>query len=195
MRFHNALDDILGNPLRLRVLRVLTRSPSQGFTGREMARHCDASPSQTIRALESLEDSGIVTREVAGPAHVWRVSPQHLLSDPLLDLFKQEERLLPVLKSEIRALVAGLPIQRAVIFGSVARGEEQPASDVDLFVEVRTPNEKDQVEGVLSAASPKFALRFGNPLSSLVLTDRQVRRPSNSQIMKSVSQDGEPISP
>lgn len=170
MRFHEALDDLLGNPVRLRILRILARSPSQGFTGRELARNSKASPSQAILALRSLEDSGIVTREVAGPAHVWRISREHLLTEPLINLFKQEERSLAFLQSELQKAVAGLPVERAFIFGSVARKEERPASDVDLFVEVRSQEDKNRVEDALSATFPRFALRFGNALSSLVLT-------------------------
>jgi len=195
MRFHNSLDGILGNPVRLRVLRALARSPSQGFTGRELARDCKASPSQTILALQTLEDAGVVTREVAGPSHVWRISNDHVLSDQLITLFEHEQRALSVLKTELRAAVARIPVQRAILFGSVTRDEERPASDVDLFVQVRTPHDKIRAEEVLSSASPKFAVKFGNPLSSLVLTSTQVRESSNPSLMRSIMTEGQSIAP
>jgi|SRR5271157_776244 len=195
MRFHNTLDGILGNPVRLRVLRALARSPSQGFTGRQLARDCKFSPSQTILALQSLEDSGVVTREVVGPSHVWRLSSHHVLSEQLIHLFEQEQRALTVLKSELRAAVSRFPVQRAILFGSIVRDDERPASDVDLFVQVKTPHDKVRAEEILSSVSPKFALKFGNPLSSLVLTDAQVRQSSNPSLMQSITDEGQSVAP
>lgn len=195
MRFHHTLDDLLGNPLRLRVLRLLARSPSQGFTGRELARLCGASPSQTILALQSLEESGIVGREVAGPAHVWRISRHHILSGHLIRLFEEEERSLERLKSELQRAMARLPVKRSLIFGSVARREERPASDIDLFVEVRSLPDKDRVEVALTAATVTTSIRFGNPLSALVLTNDQVRRNSNPSLIQNILREGDPVTP
>jgi DNA-binding IclR family transcriptional regulator len=66
MRFHNPLDDVLGNGIRVRVLRVLHSSRSQGLTGRELSRRAKASASQTIDALAVLDRAGLVYRETAG---------------------------------------------------------------------------------------------------------------------------------
>jgi len=195
MRFHNCLDGLLGNPVRLRVLRALARSPSQGFTGRELARNCNSSPSQTILALKSLEASGVVTREVAGPSHVWRLSSHHVLSGQLINLFEQEQGALAVLKSELRSAVSRVPVQRAILFGSVVRGEERPASDIDLFVQVRTEQDKIRAEEVLSSASPRFARKFGNPLSSLVLTGAELRRSRNPSLMRNLMSEGQQVAP
>lgn len=136
-----------------------------------------------------------MTRQVVGPSHIWRVAPQHLLSDPLIRLFEQERQSVRALKSELKAVVARLPVTRALLFGSVARAEEQPASDIDLFVQVRGSSDKRRAEDVLSAVSPKFALRFGNPLSSLVMTDEQVRRSSNPRLIESITTEGQSVVP
>lgn len=195
MRFHNPLDDILGNPVRLAVLRVLAHSPAQGFTGRELARICHFSPSQTILALQSLEESGILTRQVAGPSHVWMLASQHWFSDHLVKLFEKERQSMGVLKSELLAAVARLPVTRALIFGSIAREEERPSSDIDLFVQVRGKEEKLRTEDVLSAFSPKFAVKFGNPLSSLVMTNDQVSRSSNPRLIEEILNEGQSVIP
>lgn len=195
MRFHNSLNEILGNPVRLAVLRVLALSPSQGFTGRELARLCHFSPSQTILALQSLEESGILTRQVVGPSHVWNLASQHLLSDPLVRLFAQERQSITVLKAELGSAVRSLPVTRALLFGSIARREERPASDIDLFVQVRTKDDKSRTEDALSVVSPKFAQRFGNPLSSLVLTNDQVRQSTNPRLIRAIMSEGQPVIP
>jgi len=190
MRFHDALDDLLGNRLRVRALRVLTRSPSQRFTGRELARECHASPSQTISALQTLEESGIVLREVAGPSHVWRLSSEHVLADRLIHLFDQEAKLLEILKSEVRDAINKLEIQRAWLFGSVPRRQERPASDIDLLVQVKSPADKAKVEEDLGFLSSRFALKFGNPLSSVVLTKGQILHAQSPGPIESAQEEG-----
>ncbi|MCI4352711.1 MAG: nucleotidyltransferase domain-containing protein [Thermoplasmata archaeon] len=117
-----------------------------------------------------------------------------MLSEQLINLFEQEQGALSVLKSELRAAVAHIPVQRAILFGSVVRDEERPASDVDLFVQVRTSRDKIRAEEALSSASPKFALKFGNSLSSLVLTNNQVRQ-FNPSLMQSITSEGQPVAP
>lgn len=190
MRFHFGLDDLLGNPIRVRLLRVLTKFPEQGFTGRELARMCDASPSQTERALDVLEASGVVRREIAGRSHVWHLSEEHVLKQTLTELFRREENSIETLKSELQQTLLKLPVQRAFLFGSVASGEDRPTSDVDLFVQVRSKAEKEMVERALSAASARFALKFGNPLSALVLDASHVRDPANPGLIERVLREG-----
>jgi len=43
------------------------------------------------------------------------------------------------LKQAILLVLKKRPIQRAAIFGSFARGEEQPHSDIDLLIEYSSP--------------------------------------------------------
>jgi predicted nucleotidyltransferase len=190
MRFHETLDDLLGNTLRVRVLRTLTRSPNQRFTGRELARTCRGSPSQTITALQALEQSGIVLREVTGPSHVWRLSTNHVLASRLIDLFDQEAGLREVLAVELKAATSENDIERAWLFGSIVRREERPSSDVDLLVQVRSVADKARVEETLGAVSSRFAIKFGNPLSSVVLTRNQIAHPSNPGMIENAQREG-----
>lgn len=190
MRFRGALDDLLGSTVRVRVLRVLTRFPTRGLTGRELARICGRSPSQTNAALETLRDSGVVFREVAGRSHVWRLAPEHVLHGLLVDLFRGEAESLRTIRSEIESLLRTLPIERAALFGSVARGDDRPTSDVDLLVQVGSKADKETVESALSGATARFALRFGNPLSCIVLDRSQVHDARNAELLEQVAREG-----
>jgi len=190
MRFRNEMDDLFGNPIKVRVLRVLTRFPEKGFTGRELARLCGSSPSQTNAALESLRDSGVVFREIAGRSHVWRLAPEHVLRNVLVLMFREEADSLERLKSDLANLLRPLPVKRAFLFGSTVRGDGRPTSDVDLFVQVGSRAAKEAVEAALSRASPRFALRFGNPLSSLVVDPSQTKHPPNPDLIDRVMNEG-----
>ena len=190
MRFRNEMDDLFGNPIRVRVLRELTRFPEKGFTGRELARRCGSSPSQTNAALESLRDSGVIFREIAGRSHIWRLASEHILRNVLVRVFREEADSLEHLKSDIAKLLRPLPVERAFLFGSTIRGDDRPTSDVDLFVQVGSRAAKEAVETALSRASPRFALRFGNPLSSLVEDPSQTKQPPNPDLIDRVMNEG-----
>lgn len=122
MRFHDQLDDLLGSRLRVRLLRVLARGASSGLTGRELARLCGSSPSQAAASLRELEESGLLVREIAGRSHVWRMVEGHALAPVVTSLFRAEAESFSALRSDLEGLIRGLPVRRAVLFGSVARG-------------------------------------------------------------------------
>ena len=190
MRFHNQLDEILGNPTRVRILRALTHSPTRGFTGRELARQVSSSPSRVISALEELRASGLVFREIAGKSHVWHLSTDHILGPLLTALFEEERKSILTLKADLELAIRSLPVKRAWLFGSIARGDEQPTSDVDLLVELQTRVDRERVVDSLSASSTKFALRFGNPLSTIVTIGGETRPPAPGTLMQRVVKEG-----
>jgi predicted nucleotidyltransferase len=154
-------------------LRLLTQSAPAGLTGRELAQRIGFSPTQTARALGTLEAVGIVRRESAGRAFLWKFSPDHVLAAPILQLFDDERSLFRALREDLSAAIANLPTERSWLFGSIARGDERPTSDIDVLVEVDSPESKRLVEDSLSALTTKFLVRFGNPLSTLVLERRK----------------------
>jgi predicted nucleotidyltransferase len=190
MRFHHSLEEILGNRVKLKVLRALAGSVGVGLTGRELARRVAASTSQTIKALEQLEMVGVVHREIAGRAHVWLLSEEHVLYGTLARLFAEEAGALDLLKRDLIVAIGKLPVKRAWLFGSVARGDERQTSDVDLFVEVKSRADRRSVEDRLSALSAQFALRFGNPLSTVVAETPRLRSLDTSSLLRRVRQEG-----
>jgi predicted nucleotidyltransferase len=190
MRFHSPLTGILGSPIRVALLRVFTRFPTRGMSGRELAGVIGASPSQTNAALSSLMAEGLVHPEVVGRSHIWRFSTEHVLADPLTKIFETEAELPDLLMQALRRALERLPAEKAALFGSVARGDEGPDSDIDLFVQVRDDVTKGQVVDALSSASAGFALRFGNVLSSFVLTRSQVARRANPSLARNIEREG-----
>jgi predicted nucleotidyltransferase len=60
-----------------------------------------------------------------------------------------------------------------ILFGSVARKEETPASDVDICVVVRTRVEKDKAQSIIHDIAGKVQRRYGARISPLFLTLRE----------------------
>jgi predicted nucleotidyltransferase len=193
MQLRNPLSQALGSSIRVNLLRVLVRDPARRLSGRELARLVGASPSQVNQHLEGLAAAGLLRSESIGRVHLWRPVEAHVLFPVLAEMFSRERSMLDSLKNEIRQSLRGQPVERAVLFGSIARGTERPPSDIDLLVVTRGDEDKEKVADALSRASTRFALRYGNPLSSLVLTAPEARRRRNPALWKAIEADGIPV--
>jgi predicted nucleotidyltransferase len=190
MRFRRPLTELLGSPIRVDLLRALSRARGEALSGRELARRASASPSQANEHLRSLETQGVVRSQTIGRVHAWSLSPEHALADTLQRLFDEEPAISDQLRARLEAVLRPLPIERAILFGSVARGDERAESDIDLFIETRGKAEKEEVAEALGRASQEFVLRFGNPLSNLILTRAEVERGYNPELLSSIEREG-----
>lgn len=190
MRLHNPLDQLLSTGGKVKVLRVLLRDPSRGWTGRELAAAAGVSPPQSIASLRDLEGAGVVQRRVIGRAHEWRLIRENSLVGTLTELYTTERNLPLQLEQELAKSLKGLGVQRAVLFGSVARGEETDQSDIDLFIEVRSEKDRAAVNAHLTPLFLETHLRFGLSLSPYVLTRREVEQPANPALIRSVAREG-----
>lgn len=81
---------------------------------------------------------------------------------------------LEVLRSDVAVLCRSFGVERLDLFGSVARGETRPASDIDLMVRFSPPHGEGYAERYLGLAESLEKL-FGRPVD--LVTDRSVRNP------------------
>jgi len=113
------------------VLAVLARA-DRAVTGRAIERESGGSHGGVQRALDHLVAEGIVIRERAGRAYLYRLNRDHLAAPWIEGLATLRLQLIDRLRSSI----GEWEIQPAssVLFGSAARGEAGPASDLDLLM-------------------------------------------------------------
>jgi predicted nucleotidyltransferase len=190
MRIQAALDAVVTSPTKLKLLRTLIASPNRQRTGRELATAAGVSSAQAARDLHSLLDVGIVRVTSHGRSFAWSWNPRHVLAGPLSDLLGFENSIRGELSHEIALGLVGLPIRRARLFGSVARGDERADSDVDLFLEVKGQSEKSRVEAALPILQERIWNRFGNPLTTLVYSAADVDHPRNPGLLVTIDVEG-----
>ena len=174
MKFHGVLEDIFGTVERIKILRVLARH-SKEFTSRELSGYCGVSVRGVIDILGLFERHEFVKSRRVGNSILWKLDAgHHITKSIVLPTFAAGEGLIDRLKGEISASLKEYPVARAVIYGSVARGEERPDSDVDLLLVVK---EKGMwVEGLQAGLREKVLNSFGNMLSVLVYTPNEYKR-------------------
>ena len=174
MKFHNVLEEVFGTSERVKVLRVLARYPKE-FTSRELSGYCGVSVRGVIDILTLFERYGLVKSRRVGKSILWRMDENNCLTKSfILPSFEAERNLLDHLKRRISTMVRRFPVQKAVIYGSVARGDERPDSDIDLLLVVKEKGKwvdelQDKLRGEVLGL-------FGNMLSLLVCTSSEYKK-------------------
>lgn len=170
MRFDGALDDAFHGRSHVQVLRALSGLPV-GFpvSAREIARRAGVAHTTASSVLEHLRTQGLVRvrRAPWGDGH--ELNRNHVLAGGITEIFELERSLREVviqfLSDEIRTRALG--VVAAYLFGSVAWGEMESTSDVDLAV-LCSLEDLSKTEVGLQQIAEAFRTRFGNELSVLI---------------------------
>jgi predicted nucleotidyltransferase len=174
MKWNDTLDAVLGNRLRIRIIRTLHRT-GRPVTGRALAQAAGYSHTQTYKALDDLEALGVITKDYAGAAQLYELNRTN---------YVVREMLVPVLTAERRVLMAlasrfyerfGKDLKSITLFGSVARNEDEPDSDIDLILVTRDGSEVERLEGLAAEVSLDAALEFGGAVSAFVVPESEYR--------------------
>lgn len=133
MIINNLLQHLFSAPSNVSVLRVLN-SRVIGITGRETARNANLSIRTVQNALANLEALGIVKRTVGGRDHLFVLNRQNQVVKKLIYfLFEFENNFPKDITSQIKKGLSNL-CSSIILFGSVARRDETPESDLDLCI-------------------------------------------------------------
>ncbi|QLH76371.1 nucleotidyltransferase domain-containing protein [Halosimplex rubrum] len=119
------------------VLHVLVDNPERTFTNRGLHRVTGRGLGGVNAAVDTLEALGVVDVDRSGRANAVRADPEMLVTpDDPVTVVPQSEFHAPIraVLSRLDARI-GEPIG-VVLFGSVARGDADRTSDIDLFVVV-----------------------------------------------------------
>jgi predicted nucleotidyltransferase len=160
--------DALFPTIRAGVLSATMLQPEHWWFMTELARHLETTPSSLQRELASLVAAGLLLRRQDGRRAYFKANPDSPLFADLRGLLDKTSGLVPALKSTL----AGFDdrIKLAFLYGSVARGEEHSASDVDLMI-VGTLKQID-----LLPALRKLEARFRREFNATLYSPEEFRR-------------------
>ena len=171
MRLHRPLDDILGSRSKVALLRFLVRFPAEK-SGRELARELGLAHRTCQLALRQLAEQGVVEPRRVGTARVYRINHRNVLvQDILAPAFEKEDALLERFVKDLRRRMRQRPVS-LILFGSVARQEERPTSDVDLLFIAKDPKAARLAQDEADALAGDLAQAYGN-VPMLLVIDRK----------------------
>jgi predicted nucleotidyltransferase/DNA-binding HxlR family transcriptional regulator len=177
---------LLGNT-RAAVLRTLLLEPDAALHVRELARVTGASPGSLHRDLRTLTELGLLQREEVGRQVHYRANRECGSFNALVDLLSnadaatttqsRQPAVAPVLHSpqaeyhvvphtklhiprgRLAALCRKYKIHKLSLFGSAARNELTPESDIDLLVEFSPQSDVSLL--VIPALQEELSALFG----------------------------------
>lgn len=148
------------------VLAALLRTGT-ALTGRQVHAlvRDDHSLWSVQQALASLAQLGLIERQTVGRATLHTINEDHYAIAPLRVLLDP----IAALTDAVRDTV-GAGVQAVILFGSVARGEAGPDSDIDLAV-LAPPGWDGRTD-----LEDHVRARMGNPCDVLVFTPEEFDR-------------------
>lgn len=124
--------DLLFGTYRQRALTQLLLHPDSSYHVRELARLTDTTPGTLHKELARLAESGLLLREKQGNQVRYRANRDCPVFAELAGLFRKTSGVVGVLADALHNISP--PPALALVFGSIARGEENTRSDVDLLL-------------------------------------------------------------
>jgi len=195
MLYHNYLEMLLGSRVKVKVLRTLCRHRGKEFTIRELAEFLNVSHMGVRKALNDLYKMNAIRIRVIGKSHTIALNAESYAGELADKVFRTEEETLGELVKLLKKGLSDPAITSALIFGSVARGEEDPLSDIDLFILTK---DKEKAEVAISELQREVSNRFGNAISPYILSQGQLADKDKSQILEEIRKKhivvrGEPL--
>lgn len=124
--------DLLFGAYRQRALTQLLLHPDSSYHVRELARLTGTTPGTLHKELARLAEVGLLQREKQGNQLRYRANRECPVFAELAGLFRKTTGLVGVLADALRPLNPAPEL--ALVFGSMARGDENARSDVDLLL-------------------------------------------------------------
>ena len=168
MRLNLGLSDLLATPNHLGVLRALSLLP-EGLerSGRDIARRAGVSQPTAARILDDLASHGAVMVRRVPPAKYYALNRDHVLVQAVLGALAAERGMREQLLRYVFEQLQPIGVTDVRLFGSAAREEMRPDSDVDLAI-VTSRGRRAQVLEATSDLHDQVRRRFGVRPSFLV---------------------------
>jgi hypothetical protein len=159
--------DLFASRGRVDALRVLwgVRAP---LTAADVARRTRMTHPAASAVLRSLAGYRLVLTSPAGQGSTYWLNRESVYVDLILDPVFGAEMEIPGLMTDALREAFEQTARAAILFGSYARGDQDPESDVDVVVVTADPAAKRYLEDGLPSISATFSLTFGASLSAIV---------------------------
>ncbi len=126
------IGEVLFGRTRRAVLALLYGHADEEFYLRQIIRAAGVGQGSMQRELEKLVGSGLLLRRTLGRQVYFKANPDNPVYTELRSLLLKTAGVADVLREALAPLAARIEV--AFVYGSVARGDERRASDLDVMV-------------------------------------------------------------
>ncbi len=161
------------------------------LTGREISKRTGSSQEGVRRVLDRLVQQGIVLREHAGRAHLHALNRSHLAAPWIERLASLRQTLVQRLRGDVHAW--SVPAVAVLLFGSVARGDAEQSSDIDvLVVRARSTPADDPAwrQQLVDLAANTTAMTGNDTRIVEYSVDEAIRLRDSDHLLASTSKEG-----
>jgi predicted nucleotidyltransferase len=159
--------DLMFSSYQRQILALLLLRADETFHVREISRLTGVPAGSLHRELKTLSEAGLLLREPLGNQVRYQADRSSGIYQELSEIFRKTVGLADLLRDALTPLRAKIDL--AFVFGSVARGEERAASDVDVLVVGVVPFAK-----VVQALTP-LQDRLGRAINPVVMSKKEFR--------------------
>nr|WP_294546192.1 nucleotidyltransferase domain-containing protein [uncultured Rhodopila sp.] len=132
-------DSVLGSPGMVRILRALVRHGGQ-LPAARLVRDTKLTLPGVIKVLNHLESLGVVNVAGSGRTRLYQPADHHPLMGMLEVLFRSEAVYRDRVLDAVTKAGRGLGLSALWLFGSAARFEDRPDSDLDILMVSGAPD-------------------------------------------------------
>lgn len=161
---------LFGN-YRRRVLGLLLLHPEETYHVREIARLTNTTAGTLHKELARLAEVGLLTKAQVGNQVRYAANRQSPVFEELASILRKTSGLADIVLDALAGLDKRINV--ALIFGSVARGEERAGSDVDVLI-IGALGFADAVKALHSAQE-----KIGREINPVVMAPDEFRRKNN----------------
>ena len=192
------LENVVGSKACVRLLRVLHSNPHKWFFAKELSELSGLGQGVTLERLERLVQSKVLDREARGRMTFYRLNLDSPMAIKIVELFDAEKDRYPNLSFVQRAVLSEYASRLEsvlkgnllfiALFGSVARGNAGPTSDIDVLVVVKSRMKEKEISKVGARISEKFHANIAHTIVPLEELKKMVK--SRETLIKNVQSEG-----
>ena len=182
MKYHNFVDKIFGSRVKVDLLRTIYKFGNKKWTIRELANFNNKDHSAINYAIKELEEMNIIYLERHGKSTLITLNTSSILTK-LLEVFDFENNTLDELIKDIKKIVNKKVIS-CILFGSVARKEENPNSDIDLLIIAKN---RKLIQDLIYDKQKYFTEKYGNIMTAQIFTKKQFNK--NLPFVRTIGKD------
>lgn len=169
MKTTHSIEQVLGSRSKVRVLRELV-GVSVPLNAAQIAVRTGLTRPAVGTVLGDLATMGLVASTAVGNARVhWLVRENTYVQHLVEVVFRFESGVPDMLLDDLRRTFAGAA-ESVVLFGSYARGDQRPASDIDLVLVGSDEAGKVALDDLMAREFGALGRRWGASLSALTYT-------------------------